>query len=238
VPAPLFERFEKQDWFFILINLQWTVTASCRRVQSDHLLNRGLQVMVQDGEMNMYVRYLCVVTMLLACAGAAAQEIDLTLSDNSALFRYLKHGTSTYGQSEIDAGLLYTNDSDFLLMLGLQVQGEAGSGSPGLNAGIGFKGFTANTDLYDLLAFGIGGELHYTPASINRLGFRVQFYHAPNIVTFMDAERLTYSTLSIEYDLLQQAKVYLGYRNVRASINGQSSIDLDDDTHLGFRIMY
>jgi len=54
----------------------------------------------------------------------------------------------------------------------------------------------------------------------------------------MDAERLTYSTLSIEYDLLQQAKVYLGYRNVRASINGQSSIDLDDDTHLGFRIMY
>jgi len=132
VPAPLFERFEKQDWFFILINLQWTVTASCRRVQSDHLLNRGLQVMVQDGEMNMYVRYLCVVTMLLACAGAAAQEIDLTLSDNSALFRYLKHGTSTYGQSEIDAGLLYTNDSDFLLMLGLQVQGEAGSGSRAL----------------------------------------------------------------------------------------------------------
>jgi hypothetical protein len=186
----------------------------------------------------MYMRYLCVVMMLLASVAVMADEIDLTLSDSSALFRYLKQSHSNYGQTELDAGLLYTENNDFMLMLGMQVMGEAGSGSPGLNLGIGFKGFTANTDTYDLLAFAIGGELHYTPQSMSRVGFRAQFYHAPNIVTFMDADRLTYSTLSIEYDLLQQAKVYLGYRNVRASFSGQSNVDLDDDTHIGFRIMY
>ena len=186
----------------------------------------------------MYIRYLCVVMMLLGSAAATAQEIDLTLSDSSALFRYLKQSHSAYGQSELDAGLLYTENNDFLLMLGMQVMGEAGSGSPGLNLGIGVKGFTANTDVYDLLVLAIGGELHYSPPSMSRVGLRAQIYHAPNIVAFMDADRFTYSTLSVEYDLLQQAKVYVGYRNVRASINGQSSADLDDDTHIGFRIMY
>jgi len=186
----------------------------------------------------MLFRYIVGAVLLCGSTLVMAQEIDLTLSDNSALFRYLHHSNSGYGHSEVDAGFLYTNDNDFLLMLGIQVEGEAGSGSPGLSAGVGVKGFTANTDAFDLFAVGIGGELRYSPPSISRLGFRIQLYHAPGIVTFMDADRFTYGTLSVEYEVLQQATVYLGYRNVETDIRGQGNAELDDDSHIGLRIMF
>ena len=186
----------------------------------------------------MLFRYLVVILLLLGSASAGAQEIDLTLSDNSALFRYLQNAKTDYGNSQVDAGFLYTDTNDFLLMLGIQVEGEAGSGSPGLHLGVGIKGFSVNTDNFDLLALAIGGEVRYSLPSQPRLGFRGQIYHAPNIVTFMDADRLTYATLAIEYELLQQASVYLGYRNVQADILGNANAEIDDDTHIGFRIVF
>jgi hypothetical protein len=186
----------------------------------------------------MLFRNLVAVILLLASATAMAKEVDLTLSDNSALFRYIQHANTSYGNSQYDAGFLYTDSNDFLLMLGFQVEGEAGSGSPGLQLGIGVKAFSVNTDTFDLLAFAIGGELRYSLPSQPRLGFRGQIYHAPNIVTFMDADNLTYGTLAIEYELLQQATVYLGYRSVTADILGNNNAEIDDDTHIGFRIVF
>jgi len=186
----------------------------------------------------MFFRYLLIMLALGFSANAIAQEIDVTLSNTSAQFRYLHHANSDFGQTEIDAGFLYTESNDFLLMLGIQAKGEAGSGSPGLNAGVGVKGFTANTDAYDLLAFAIGGELHYSPPSLPRLGFRGQIYHAPGIVTFLDADDFTYVAASVEYEVLPQATVYLGYRSAKSGIQRQGSSTIDDDTHIGLRIVF
>jgi hypothetical protein len=186
----------------------------------------------------MLFRYLFGLILVCGSAVAVADEVDLTLSDNSALFRYIQHSNSSYGHSELDAGFLYTNSSDFLAMVGMQVKGEAGSGSPGLHVGVGVKGFSVNTVDYGVLAVAIGGELHYSLASMSRLSFRGQLYHAPAIVTFMDANRFTYGALSIEYKLLQQATMYLGYRNVTVGRKGFANADLDDDTHIGMRIEF
>jgi len=186
----------------------------------------------------MLFRYLVGVMLVCVSAAVVADEVDLTLSDNSALFRYILHSDSNYGHSEIDAGFLYTNSNDFLVMLGFQVEGEAGSGSPGLHVGVGVKGFSVNTVDYGLLAAAIGGELHYTPRSMSRLSFRGQVYHAPGIVTFIDADNFTYGALSIEYEILQQATVYLGYRNVEVGRKGFTNAELDDDSHIGLRIEF
>jgi len=186
----------------------------------------------------MLFRYLVGVLFLFGSAVAVADEIDLTLSDNSALFRYIQHFNSSYGHSAVDAGFLYTNSNDFLVMLGMQVEGEAGSGSPGLHVGVGLKGFSANTDAFDLFAVAIGGELRFSPASIPRLAVRANLYHAPGIVTFMDADRFSYGTLSVEYEILQQATVYLGYRNVEVDRKGFANTELDDDSHIGLRIEF
>jgi hypothetical protein len=186
----------------------------------------------------MLFRYLLIVVAMGLCASAGAQEIDVTLSNSSALFRYIHDVNSDFGQTETDAGLLYTDSNDVLVMFGIQAKGEAGSGSPGLNAGVGVKGFTANTDAYDLLALAIGGELHYSLPSINRLGFRAQVFHAPGIVSFVDADDFTYLALSVEYEVLQQATAYVGYRSVKSGLRGQGTVTIDNDTHIGLRINF
>jgi len=186
----------------------------------------------------MLVRNLMIMLMLGLSTNAVAQEIDVTLSNNSALFRYIQHVNSDFGQTESDVGFLYTETNDFLVMLGIQAKGEAGSGSPGLTAGVGVKGFTANTDAYDLLALAIGGELHFSPRSLPRLGFRGQVYYAPDIVTFVDAKNFTYVTGSVEYEVLPQATVYIGYRNAKSDIRNQGTATIDSDTHIGLRIVF
>lgn len=186
----------------------------------------------------MLIRNLMIVLGIMSVTSAYAQEIDLTLSDNSAQFRYIQHANNSYGHSEIDAGFLYTDSNDFLIMLGVLAEGEAGAGSPGLHAGIGVKAFSANADAYDLFAVAVGGELRYSPPSISRLGIRGQLYHAPGIVTFMDAEDFTYSAISIEYEVLQQATVYLGYRSVKSDLQGPGRSTIDDDTHIGLRLLF
>ena len=186
----------------------------------------------------MLFRYLMFVLALGLSANAVAQEVDVTLSNNSALFRYIHKTNSDYGQTESDIGFLYTETNDFLIMLGIQAKGEAGSGSPGLTAAVGVKGFTANTDSYDLAALGIGGELHFSPQPLPRLGFRGQVYYAPDIVAFIDAKNLTYITGSVEYEVLPQATVYLGYRNAKSDIRKQGSATIDSDTHIGLRIVF
>ncbi len=175
---------------------------------------------------------------ILSTTVAHAQEFDLTLSDNSALFRYIQHSNNSYGHSEIDAGFLYTDSNDFLMMLGVLAEGEAGAGSPGLNAGIGVKAFSANNNAYDLFAIAIGGELRYSPPSMSRLGIRGQLYHAPGIVTFMDADDFTYGAISVEYEVLQQATVYLGYRSVKSDLQRPGKSTIDDDSHIGLRLLF
>jgi len=187
---------------------------------------------------NMLFRYLIIVLTLTLSANAFAQEVDVTLSNNSALFRYIQHVNSDYGQTESDLGFLYTETNDFLVMLGIQAKGEAGSGSPGLTAAVGVKGFTANTDAYDLAALALGGELHFSPRSLPRLGYRGQVYYAPDIVAFIDATNFTYITASVEYEVLPQATVYIGYRNAKSDIRKQSSATIDNDTHIGLRIVF
>lgn len=186
----------------------------------------------------MLVRYLMFILTLGLSVNATAQEIDVTLSNNSALFRYIQHVNSDFGQTESDVGFLYTETNDFLVMVGIQAKGEAGSGSPGLTAGVGVKGFTANTDAYDILALALGGELHYSPLSLPRLGFRGQLYHAPDIVAFVDAKNFTYIAASVEYEVLPQATVYLGYRNAKADIRQEGNATIDNDTHIGLRIEF
>ena len=183
-----------------------------------------------------------VVIILVGCLfyslPAAAQQFDMTLSDESAQIRYIITSNGGFGNSEIDLGLLFTQENDTVGMLGIQVVDEAGSGSPGLNVGLGAKGFIANTDSYDIIATAVGGQLRYAPPSLNRFAVAASLFYAPGIVSFMDADNFLYTTTRLEYEVLAQAKVYLGYRRVTAKINNRSETTLDSDIHLGMQILF
>jgi hypothetical protein len=198
-----------------------------------------------NGKVSSYARIAVAAGLLLSGTVVSAQTLDLNVSNDSALFRYIVRDTdsSGFGTKEVDLGLAYTTDDAIVGMFGAQVVAEAGSRSPGLDAGLGLKLFGANADLDDqddmsLFALTLGGQLRFVPPPMPRLGFSVQGFFSPDVVTFGDADRFVYLSAAVEYRVLPQAMIYLGYRKMRAGIEDGGTATIESGGHLGFQLEF
>jgi hypothetical protein len=210
-------------------------------------LNRIInsRVDVMNGKVSTFARITTAAGLLLSGAAASAQTLDLNVSNDSALFRYIVRDTDStgFGNREVDLGLAYTTDDAIVGMFGAQVVAEAGSRSPGLDAGLGLKLFGANADLDEqddmsLFALTLGGQLHFVPPPVPRIGFSLQGFFSPNVVTFGDADRFSYLSTAVEYRVLPQAMVYLGYRKMRAGLEDGGTATIESGGHLGFQLEF
>ncbi|MGE0370479.1 MAG: YfaZ family outer membrane protein [Gammaproteobacteria bacterium] len=187
-----------------------------------------------------------VAAALLACAAAVpAQTLDLNMSNDSALFRYiiLDRDSSGLGSKEVDLGLVYSTDDAIVGMFGAQLVAEAGSRSPGLDAGLGLKLFGANADVdggddVSLFALTLGGQLHFVPPPWPRIGVSLEGFFSPDVVTFGDADKFAYLSAALEYRVLPQAMVYLGYRKMRAGLEEGDNVTVESGGHLGFQLEF
>jgi hypothetical protein len=185
------------------------------------------------------------VAGLLVCAAASAQTLDLNVSNDSALFRYIvqDRDSSGFGTREVDLGLVYATDDAIVGMFGAQVVAEAGSRSPGLDAGLGLKLFGASAEVKgqddaNLFALTLGGQLRFVPPPWPRIGVSLQGFFSPDVLTFGDADKFTYLSSALEYRVLPQAMVYLGYRKMRAGIEDSRTVTVESGGHLGFQLEF
>ncbi|HEX9803970.1 MAG TPA: YfaZ family outer membrane protein [Gammaproteobacteria bacterium] len=177
-----------------------------------------------------------------APAIASADSIDLNLHDEAIRFTYtneLKDG-GTSGLS-LDAGLLYSEDkkrlNDTLYHLGLHVSGENWSQSGTFDIKLGGRFYYASPENVDLAALAVGGALRFSPA--HRFGIGAHLYYAPRITSYMDADSFQETGVTIDYQVLPQAFVYVGYRQIEVDIdNGPDNVELEDDAHLGFKMLF
>ncbi len=187
-----------------------------------------------------------VAAMTLACAAAVpAQTLDLNVSNDSAQFRYIimDRDSSGFGSKEVDLGLVYTTDDAIVGMFGAQLVAEAGSRTPGLDAGLGLKLFGANADVdgrddVSLFALTLGGQLRFVPPPWPRIGVSLEGFFSPDVVTFGDADKFTYLSSALEYRVLPQAMVYLGYRKMRAGLEEGGNVTVESGGHLGFQLEF
>ncbi len=180
--------------------------------------------------------FLCVSSMAVS-----AQEIDLSLSKDTALLSYtMPINYSAAGRTDADFGLLYTEDNDMLVMAGIAMSGEAGSQVPGLDGGVGFKFYGVSMDNgADIGAVALGGMLKYELPGLNRVSLVGALNYAPNITTFGDADRLWDFNARVEFEVLPAAIVYLGYRDVGARMDiNKLDIDLDKGAHIGLKMAF
>jgi hypothetical protein len=199
-------------------------------------------------------RYLTIPWLGMLCAGllgfsqgASARAIDINLNDDTAQFRYIAFDgrAGGFGKREMDIGLLYTTDDDYVGMFGAQVIAEAGSASPGLEAGIGFKVFGARTERGNIKAnifsLAIGGQLRFSLPPHRRILLGAEGYYSPKVVTFADADNFSYVSASIGYELLPRASVYIGYRDIRAKLdrgNFRGTRKIENGGHIGVKFEF
>jgi hypothetical protein len=177
----------------------------------------------------------------------SARAIDINLNDDAAQLRYIAYDgrAGGFGKREMDIGLLFTTDNDYIGMLGAQVISEAGTDSPGLEAGIGFKVFAARSERRNVSAnvfsLAIGGQLRFALPPHQRLQLGVEGYYSPRVVTFADADSFSYVTASIGYEILPRASVYIGYRDIRAKLDRGSirgTRKIENGGHIGMRFEF
>lgn len=174
--------------------------------------------------------------LALSANAVFAQKFDFNLGEDAAEFNYILDTGTSLGGTELAGGLLFTTSDDVLAMAGLQVTGDTGNATPSLSAGIGLKVFALTTPKVNVIAVGAGGLLRFSPPSLPRFSVFGDLYYAPKIVTFSDGENLTYFSGGLEYELLSQADVYLGYRIVRTTTTLFNNINVDSGVHVGLRM--
>lgn len=179
---------------------------------------------------------------LLCVSGAAvsAQQIDLSLSNDTAMLRYIKPiSYSAAGRTDADFGLLHTKSKDQLMMAGIAMIGEAGSQAPGLDGGVGFRAYGVSMDNANVGAVTVGGMLRYVPPTLNRVGLVAALNYAPHVTTFGDATRFWDFNVRAEYEVLPAASVYVGYRDVGTRLEPNNvDVDLDQGAHIGLKMSF
>ncbi len=191
---------------------------------------------------NVALSLLTASAMATISTTALADAVDVTLRDTSAQFQYKSSmGRDALGKTEFHAGILYANGNNMMTDFGLVVKDELGGNAPGFSVGVGLKGLVAkvadNTPTVSAVsALAIGGLVRYSPAS--RVGIVGQMYFSPNVVTFGDADRYFEGGARLEFEVIPQAVVYVGYRRIGFSIKNQAYAVLDEGFNLGVRMSF
>ncbi len=182
-----------------------------------------------------------VAALLCVCAAeTGARELDLSLSNDTALLRYSTPiSYSGTGHTDADFGFMYTESNNMMILGGIEMMGEAGSSAPGMHFGVGIKGYGVSLDSGDDVgSVALGAKAWFVPPKQNRLGLVGQFYFGPDVTTFGDAEKFWDFSARAEYEVLPEAAIYAGYRNVRAKLSRDRDVDLDKGWHLGLRMSF
>lgn len=169
-------------------------------------------------------------------AGQAATA-DVSLNDDAARFAFGSYvGNAGGGRTQFDAGLLYNNDSDSVIHTGLHLVDVIAANTSGVQAAIGGRLYYADAASTNTLALGLGGQLRVTlPQTSNRVALALHGHYAPGIVTFWDGESLSEVGARVEYSLMNQARVYLGYRDLTVKL-GKKHYAVDEAGHIGLAI--
>lgn len=190
----------------------------------------------------MLLRSLVSVSLLALSANVLADAIDINLRDTSAQLQYKAPiGGTNMGKAEFGMGVIYTQKNNLLGEAGILVKDDIGGNAPGVSAGVGLKVLSARIKPVNVnaTALALGGMVRYSPPAERRLGFVGQLYLSPNIITFGGADRFLETGVRVEYEIIPQAQVYLGYRNISFNLkNAGKSSTFDEGVHVGVKMSF
>ena len=188
---------------------------------------------------------ICVtaLTVLAFSNSARADALDINLSNDVAQFQYIAPmGDVGQGKSEGHAGFLYNDKDNVLLDAGVLVSNDGDSAALA-SIGIGIKGVAAKIEKNDSAALALGGQIRITPADDRKFAVVARLYFAPDIVTFGDAKKYFEAIVRAEYNIMQNASAYVGYRKITFDVDlpppaQVTELDLDEGIHVGVRIAF
>lgn len=182
-------------------------------------------------------RIILLAAALLISSVSTAEEINIQLSSDTARFMYITEAFGQdFGRLELETGLLYNENGDNLLNIGMLVRGE--SVSVPLIVSMGARAYYADLGAYTVAALAIGGDLLLAPESWGGLGIGGFYFTAPSVVSFLDAEKLTEYGVYISFQITPQASVSGGFKHIETSVINVADIEIEDGAYFGLTINF
>lgn len=183
-----------------------------------------------------------VVAMLMA-GSAQAEIVDLSLGDNSvraALYGPLSRMVDdTKGQYDVGVIVRPKREDDlFVAHVGALVTGDAGAQQFDLAAGLGVRGVYIGRDHDSGGAVALGGQAEARYPGYERFGLSVYGYYAPEILSFGEFDQYYEIGTALDYQVIKNASIYVGYRNVNLELENGGEITADNGLHGGFRLSF
>ncbi|MEL7298646.1 MAG: YfaZ family outer membrane protein, partial [Pseudomonadota bacterium] len=118
--------------------------------------------------------------------------------------------------------------------------GEASPGANPVIGGLGGKIFVIDPDALnvDAVVLGIGGYLRYTMPQYDRINVYAHAYIAPDVLSFGDGDRFHEVEARIGYNVLREADVYVGLRNISASFDNGAELTVDTGLIAGIQLRF
>lgn len=181
---------------------------------------------------------LCLVAGL-ASGQTAGKALDINLNSDSVRLGFSwRLGNPNY---LADVGWLYAEDDGDVIHASFHlVDAAAGPDTP-LQAGLGLRLVHTRTDpsVADGTAVALGGFARYTLPKANRFNVGAYVYYAPDITSFGDKKEYFEIGARAGYNVIRDADVYIGLRQIEAKYGGSSGrYTYDSGLHIGFEFRF
>ncbi len=187
------------------------------------------------------LRKILAISLVSVASVAAADTLDIGLSNSTAQFKYGVPSTLA-GKSEMYAELMYNDENSVIGGVGLLVANDELQ-VPGLTIGIGAKAVAASVKYSpsrkSASAVALGAQVRYELPVERRVAFAGEAYYAPQITTFGDADHYQQIGARAEFSISPQMQVYAGYRKTWFTLkNTSADATLINGPHLGVQFSF
>lgn len=195
----------------------------------------------------MFAKSFAVLVVASVSMGAVAQEapfepsrsFDLNLRDDSVSARFSGIvGEQRLGKVEADFGVLFNSGDRRVAGGGLHIVDNAGSAERPVELGLGGRLLWMDSGVADGAVLAVGGHVRTTLDQADRVSVGANLHFAPSILAFGGADGYLEVGVRGEYQALQRAWVYLGYRRIRGEFEAAPDRTLDSGVHLGMRFEF
>ncbi|MGC1508407.1 YfaZ family outer membrane protein [Ketobacter nezhaii] len=175
--------------------------------------------------------------MTCFAVSANAHTLDLSLNNDAVGLDY----TTQVSQSEVNvgAGILHHQDNGDAYWGSFFVADNVNKQS-GILAGLGGRLYYIDADKQNNsgTALGLGGFVNWDLPNVTNLSLRSDFYYAPDVLAFDEVKRFVDFSARVQYRVIEQAWIYLGYRNAEMKGTSGSDQKIDEGVNVGLMLWF
>lgn len=181
--------------------------------------------------------------LAVACMPATAATFDAAVGEEAVRVGLVGDLSSVFdgAKGQYDLGALWRSEDDadaFVPHVGVLLTGDTGAREAKVTAGLGVRAAWVDGEDDDGAVLALGGQVDLRLPGYERIALGAYAYGAPEVTSFGDVESYYDVGVSVGYEVIKDASIYVGWRTVQADIDPDGEIEADDGFHAGLRLNF